>query len=408
MDPIATLIPYSLLVLALGAAWWAGYRSRFRAARGQQHRPEQDYFIGLNYLLNDEPDDAIDIFISALEQNSDTLETHLALCTLLRRRGKVDRAIAHAEQLLGAAHFSLAENNAIKLNLVRSHIAAGLLDRAERLLAELKQSAAPVRESALELANTVYQMERDWTQALDAALELLRLAPPERRAELELQCSHYHCELAETALAQHDEPRAREQLRRARDVSRHNVRSYLLLARVEESCGAWQEAAAALRQVAVHAPDLAGEAILPLLRVLRQSSRRRERDALLAEALANCPPSRDLRPLIQLLREQQGEDELQRLLDCQLRDQPSLALLAETLALLGDSAAPQAPVLAQGAVILRQYLQHAAQYRCENCGLELRNLHWQCPGCSRWGLVKPLDSKLPQQPQPESQHTHLA
>lgn len=403
------LIPYTLLVLALGAAWLAGYRSCFRRTQGLQRHQEQDYFIGLNYLLNDEPDDAIDIFIAELEQNSDMLETHLALCTLLRRRGKVDRAIAHAEQLLNGADFSPVACSEIKLNLVRSHIAAGLLDRAEQLLVELKRSAAPTqRASALELAYTVYQMERDWVQALDAITELRRLAPRERRAELELQCSHYHCELAEMALAQRDEARAREQLRKAREVSRDNVRSYLLLARVEESCGAWHEAATALRQVAEHDPALAGEAMLPLLRVLRQSGRLHERDALLAEALDSHPPVRDLSDLMQLLREQQGGEALLRLLDRHLHDQPSLALLAEMLALLGDRDAPQAAMLEQGALVLRQYLQHAPQYRCENCGLELRNLHWQCPSCSRWGLVKPLDSKLLQQVVPEPRHTHSA
>src|SRR5690606_33297719 len=100
MDLISILVFLVLLTLALGIAWLAGYRSRFRKMPGLKRSPDQDYFVGLNYLLNDEPDDAIDIFTAGLELNGDTLATHLALCTLLRRRGKVDRAIAHNQQLL--------------------------------------------------------------------------------------------------------------------------------------------------------------------------------------------------------------------------------------------------------------------------------------------------------------------
>src|SRR5690606_3494802 len=97
---------------------------------GLKRSPDQDYFVGLNYLLNDEPDDAIDIFTAGLELNGDTLDTHLALCTLLRRRGKVDRAISHNQQLLGSQLFNARETCEIKINLVRCYVAAGLLDRA--------------------------------------------------------------------------------------------------------------------------------------------------------------------------------------------------------------------------------------------------------------------------------------
>ena len=113
MSQISPVVFLLLMAFALWLAWLAGYRSRFRKLPGLKRNPEQDYFVGLNYLLNDEPDDAIDIFIDALELNSNTLATHLALCTLLRRRGKVDRAIEHGEYLLAVllAGFVFTLNN---------------------------------------------------------------------------------------------------------------------------------------------------------------------------------------------------------------------------------------------------------------------------------------------------------
>ena len=137
MEQPTSFFSFLLVLVAIGLAWLAGYRTRFHQFPGLKRSSQQDYFVGLNYLLNDEPDDAIDIFIEALEINSDTLATHLALGTLLRRRGKVDRSISHYQQLLEIGNFSGREQCEIKIQLARSFISAGLLDRAERLLEEL-------------------------------------------------------------------------------------------------------------------------------------------------------------------------------------------------------------------------------------------------------------------------------
>ena len=157
---------YLLLLAALASGWWLGRRSSKSGGSyfglGSNKPPTNDYFIGLNYLLNDEPDDAIDIFIESLEINSNTLETHLALGTLLRRRGKVDRSITLYQDLLGKSIFSRSELNEIKISLVQSYISAGLLDRAEHLLKELRNEKGSIKVQALVLSANVYQLEKDW------------------------------------------------------------------------------------------------------------------------------------------------------------------------------------------------------------------------------------------------------
>jgi lipopolysaccharide biosynthesis regulator YciM len=394
MDLTSSILFLLALSAALAVAWLAGYRSRFRKFPGLKRSPDQDYFIGLNYLLNDEPDDAIDIFIDALEQNPDTLETHLALCTLLRRRGKVDRAIAHCQHLLANQNFGVREISQIKINLVRSFLAAGLLDRAERLLDDLKRGPPAVKEAALVLAITVYQMEKEWEQALAAATELLRICPVAKRADLQLQTSHFHCELAETALNQQDSAAAREHLKKAGAITRSNVRIYLLLGKIEALKGDFREAVKALEKVQQYDGDFAGEACSSLLEYMQKAGQERQLVKLLEEVPRMEPGSRQLLALAEVVKSREGDDAALRLLQQQLQSHPSLAVLAQTLAYAVTRNPEQGSVLRQGAQVLELHLQNCAQYRCDNCGFDLKHLHWLCPGCSRWGTVKPLEDKI--------------
>src|SRR5690554_3258183 len=190
-----------LMLLALAAAWYLGRlnRSRSRPARQNGGR---DYFIGLNYLLNEQPDEAIDTFIAALEVNTDVFETHLALGTLLRRRGKVDKSIVVYQKLLERPGLGEYDASRIKLELLRSYIAAGLLDRAETLLGELGDAGPELRHAALLQAISLYQLERDWVRAVQSAEELLRIASVRERSRYQVMASHFQCELAELAIAE--------------------------------------------------------------------------------------------------------------------------------------------------------------------------------------------------------------
>jgi lipopolysaccharide biosynthesis regulator YciM len=390
---------YSLLVLLVlltvfGLARLTGYRRRHRRLPRKQRSPEQDYFVGLNYLLNDEPDDAIDVFINSLELNTDTLETHLALCTLLRRRGKVDRSISHCQHLLASQRFSARDLGEIKINLVRSYIAAGLLDRAERLLEELKQTPPPVREAALILAITVYQIEKDWPQAAAVAQELLKICNPARKAELQLQTSHFFCEMAEAALALGNPLAARDELRKAAAISRNNVRVCMLLGKVEAMQGNFREAVRALQKVQECDHEFAGEVGAQLLDYLVKAGMEKQLGKLLEVARTGTPGTGELLALTDVIGSTQGNQAALAVLQVQMRKNPSLALLERALEAAARLQGAEAPLLAQGAELLQKQLQNCARYRCENCGFELRNLYWLCPGCSKWGTVKPLEGRL--------------
>lgn len=394
MQQLSPFVFLVLMVFALGLAWLAGYRSRFRKLPGLKRNPEQDYFVGLNYLLNDEPDDAIDIFIDALELNSNTLATHLALCTLLRRRGKVDRAIAHGQYLLADTRFGLRESNEIRINLVRSYLAAGLLDRAEKLLEELKRGSPAVREQALSLAITIYQMEKDWAQALQAALELLNICPAAKRAEVQMQAAHFHCELAELALAQQNRVAARSELKKALAINRGNVRVYLMLARIEMAEGHVLDALKTLQKVQQYDESFAGEASAAMLECIEKAGADSEALRLLEDSPGAEGGSRQLLARVAVVRKDKGNAAALRLLQQSLAAYPSLGVLARLLDTAAKEAVDQQEVLQQSAFVLQQYLQSCPQYRCDNCGFDLKHLHWLCPGCSKWGTVKPLENNI--------------
>ncbi|MES2624333.1 MAG: tetratricopeptide repeat protein [Pseudomonadota bacterium] len=392
---ISSPILILLVLLGLCAAWLVGYRSRFRKFPGLKRRREQEYFIGLNYLLNDEHDDAIDIFIGALAISSGTLETHLALCTLLRRRGEVDRAISHCQYLVENKDFTPRELGIIKLNLVRSYIAAGLYDRAENLLAELQNASPPIKAEALSLAITAYQMVKDWGQALNAAKELLKICAAGKRPELQLQTSHFHCELAEIAMNLNDLPSARDELQKALQINRNNTRIYMLIGKIETLSGNYQEAVRVLQKIEQQDANFAGEVTAALLDNMQKAGMDTQISWMLDAAQSGNHGAKQLREIVTAVDKRRGNEAALDLLKHHLYKNPSMEMLAQTFSYATNAApADQQEVLEKGAALLSMHVHNCPHYRCENCGVELKNLYWLCPGCSKWGMVRPIEGKV--------------
>jgi len=387
---------FILLMLALLLiSWLLGYYSRNRKAGEYKQAPDVDYFVGLNYLLNDEPDDAIDVFIDALEINSSTFDTHLALGKLLKRRGKVDKAIAHFQSMLAMQKFNSRQVGQIKIQLIRSYIAAGLLDRAESLLEELKQDHAFFRQDALALSVMVHQIQKDWQLALDDAYELLKLTPLQRRHELLMQASHFHCEMAESQILHGKLDDARSGIMKAMNLFKGNVRVYMLLARIEFLSENPGEAALVLQKALQIEPIYFGE-ILPELRKCLQAAGRGPDLPVLEEHYRDLREDSDyLVELGRLKLQTMGKDPaIQHFVD-NLHQAPSIELLEHAMRLAAEQRIMQSEVLHLGATVLGRHLDNNPGYRCENCGFHLKNLHWSCPGCNCWGLVKPINNLIP-------------
>jgi lipopolysaccharide biosynthesis regulator YciM len=390
LDAIAIFL---FLVAALALGWHLGSRVTPRdTPRTRKFQP--DYFIGLNYLLNDEPDDAVDVFIDALEVNASTLETHMALATLLRRRGKADRAIAHLQGLLSSQNFTVRELGAIKIQLVRSYIAAGLFDRAERIIEELREAPGVLKEQALGLALTLFQTEREWQKAIECGLELLESPALLNRETVQLQISHFYCELADTAQREKKYDQALEYLHKGRAVRPDNVRVILQLAALHATLGEDQSAEETLRQ----ALKLDAALVLEKLPELTTALSRRPPflAAILEEVLhkGQSINARQVELLAGLIDRHQGVEQEIAFLTDYARRHPSPALALRLLELASsDLASGHAPSLVTQALgVLASSEEEMPQFQCRSCGFQLRSTHWLCPGCGGWSTLRPLES----------------
>ena len=382
------LLIYLLLLGALALGWTLGRGKRNSSSsvtsQSFKNLSAKDYFIGLNYLLNDEPDDAIDLFIESLEINSGTLETHMALGTLLRRRGKVDRSITVCQDLLGQNGFSQTEMNEIKLNLVQSYIAAGLLDRAENLLKELRKEKGNIKTAAFVHSANVYQLEKDWQKGVNALIELLRVCSPALRQKYQEIASHFYCELAEQGLENEHMPKAREFLQLAGGMDKNNVRVSILRGKLESCCGNYQEAIKSYLQVKKQDAAFIADVFYPLIDCYKKAGKEKSLRKFIKICINEETNTTALLGLADYLRQENGEQEAGRFLLEQLNRKPSLRLLLQSINLGAENQG--AGVLFQQ--VLSEYIDNKAQYQCVNCGYELKSLNWHCPSCSRWGTVK--------------------
>ena len=386
---------FLLLVLALAAAWYLGRRSSAGRNRGGGRDLTRDYFIGLNYLLNDEPDDAIDTFIHALEINSNTLETHMALGTLLRRRGKVDKSIVVYQGVLARPRLSENEVNRVKVELIRSYIAAGLLDRAERLLEELQHAKAEIKQAALALAINLYQLEKEWSKAVAAADELLKICPAKERQRYQMMAAHFYCEMALQEIELRQYSNARQLLKKAFQHHRGNVRASLLLGKVENSQEHYRDAIKALTKVKQQDPDFVSETFIPLLDSYHRLGSQKQLEKFIQNSLDGQTTASMILGISDYLQRESGNSEALTFLLKHLREKPSLRIMDKALAIMGtDDSSPQLDNLRLFHHIMDEYINTKPLYQCGNCGFEARSLHWLCPSCSEWGVIKPIKGLL--------------
>ncbi len=383
---MSDLIFYILLVLALSAAWYSGYRSRGGNTSLPWRKNEQDYFVGLNYLLNDEADQSIDSFIASLEVNSSTLESHLALGALLRRRGKVDSSISVFQKLLADSGLDDQSLNKVKLGLIKSYVSAGLLDRAERLIDELKIADVELRYAALLQGLIVYQLEKEWLKAIMIANELLNICSSTQRQSFQLKASHFYCELAEKEMALQHYNQAREYLGKASAKSRQNVRVNLLTGKLEIAQGHYQKAIKALLKIASQDAAFKAEGFDLLIQAYQASGQEPELERYIEQCRQDKPSPALLLKVVCYIENSQGKKKAREIVLQHLAQRPSIELLGQ--AILLDAEAEKQNSARLFSSTLDDFLKGRASYQCQNCGFELHKLHWLCPGCNEWGFVK--------------------
>lgn len=376
---------FVLVPLAALAGWVIGRRGGERHSDNQVSKLSTTYFRGLNYLLNEQPDKAIELFLHVAELDKDTFETQVALGHLFRRRGEVDRAIRLHQGLVQRNDLSDAQRVQALLALGEDYMRSGLLDRAETVFSDLAKldDRAP---QALRHLIGIYQAERDWAQAIEKASRY-EAVTGEPMGKLIAQ---FECELAERHRAAGDVDAARAAIVRAYAADSTSVRAGMLEGRLEYDAGNAAAAIRAYERAARHDPDYLPDILPALLGCYARVGDPTGGRAFLTEM---CEHYRGIAPVLALTRLVEAADGVHAARDYlarQLKDRPSVRGEAALIDLsLADGTDPDI-TLHDLKHVTEQLLVRNPSYRCNRCGFGARSHHWQCPSCKEWGSVKPL------------------
>ena len=376
---------FLLLPLAAASGWLIGRRGGERHSDTQVSRLSTTYFRGLNYLLNEQPDKAIEVFLRIVELDKDTFETQVALGHLFRRRGEVDRAIRLHQALVQRADLNDQQKVQALLALGEDYMRSGLLDRAETVFSDLVRLDMRAPQALKHLIG-IYQAERDWGKAIENATRYEEITA-EPMGKLIAQ---FECELADRHRAAGEVEATRACVARAYQADANSVRAGILEGRIELDAGNDAAAIRAFERVARIDPDYLPEILPQLLPCYDRVGDGPGARSFLAEMIEHYRGVAPVLALTQMVESDEGVPAARMWLAQQLKDRPSVrgeaALIDLTLADGGDPLA----TLQDLKHITDQLLVRNPSYRCNRCGFGARAHHWQCPSCKEWGSIKPL------------------
>jgi lipopolysaccharide biosynthesis regulator YciM len=365
--------------LFFGLGWMAA-RIDIKQIVSESRALPRSYFKGLNFLLNEQPDKAIEAFIEVVKVDPETIELHFALGSLFRRRGEYDRAIRMHQNLLERADLGPEQKLQAQVELGQDYLKAGILDRAEEVFSKLQTSSQAInaRRHLLE----IYEQEKDW----DRAIEMTKLVQPDPR-----DLAQYYCELAAAESAESRPDAARRHLEAALEANRKCVRASLLLGDLDKSQGNPDQAMEHWKRVESQNPAYLALVAQRLLDAYRDTGRAEEGLTLLTGYLERYPSLDLLDTVFQHTLEAKGPEQAYALVRDELKRNPTL---------LGLDYLLEAQIVAAGSPDKRRDLElvrnlvhghtrRLARYRCESCGFKARQFHWQCPACGGWETYPP-------------------
>ncbi len=377
-----------LLLLPVAAvSGWFSARKHYKARYGvSNHGISPEYFKGINYLLDEQPDKAIDVFIRLLEVNSDTVETHFALANLFRRRGETDRAIRIHQNLIARPALPPEQRSDALFELGMDYMHAGLLDRAEELFLELiskKQHTTPAHQQLLK----IYQQEKSWEQAISTAQLLQASGEP----NMGIFISQFYCELAEQEPSLPDTD-IRQLLRKAQSNDPNCVRASLCESTLLIAAGEHRKALKILHRIEQQNNEYMPESLPHLLTAYAALDSLAEFESWLKGLLERHPEITAARLMLaDLLKQEHGPQAMQDYLNQALRKHPSVEGLHSLLS-LGQNDNPDLIPLIED--VTRRLIKLGHSYTCVHCGFAGKTLHWLCPGCGQWGSIRPTEIHL--------------
>jgi lipopolysaccharide biosynthesis regulator YciM len=366
------------------ALGWIAARVDIRQLVSESRSLPRGYFTGLNHLLNDQPDKAIDAFIEIVKLDPETADMHFALGNLFRRRGETERAIRVHQNLLARPDLPQEQHAHAEYELGQDYLKAGLLDRAEETFNRLLQTqyAVQARRALLE----IFQREKEWPRAIEAALGLQESGAGARQKEI----AQFYCELAQDALVHLHPDDAMPLLEKALQTDRKNVRATLLTGDAQLAKHDVEGALLTWRRVEQQSVPHVALVAQRLMDGYKKVGRAQEGVNLLKSYLEEASSIDLIEVVFKAVIELDGVEAAKQLVSAELRRTPTLLGLDKLLeARLMDAPAALWSELSMVKNLVHGYTQKLARYQCSHCGFKARQFYWQCPGCSRWETYPP-------------------
>tara|TARA_R110000744_G_scaffold365202_1_gene473983 strand:+ start:721 stop:1890 length:1170 start_codon:yes stop_codon:yes gene_type:complete len=378
---------FLLLPVAAGYGWVMGRNSVRQAQRKQSSILSKHYYKGLNFLLSDEPDKAVDTLIKMINLDSDTVETHIAMGKFFRHRGELDRAIRVHQNLVSKEQISPAQRESALKELGKDYVLAGFLERAENAFLQLLNSEKHFLDAQQQLFD-IYQATKEWGRGIELAENMMENHGDSD--ELCIRISHFYCEQAAIYVRKNELNLAEKTLQKAIMADQNTVRPWLMLGQIAISQEQYQTAIEYLQQVPLRDISWLSEAV-PLIEQSAEALNDLEQlEKILNEYWQQCATSYLAK--VKLMARQGLTKEAADVLLDQLRKHPTMKGFKTLMGLYIEQQGPDESMnsLVLLKELVEEQIKQRPKYRCHSCGFSGGQIHWLCPSCKKWGQVKPI------------------
>lgn len=372
------------LFLLLAAAGWAMGRFGERDDEDAPPPLNIDYLKGLNFLLNEQTDQALEHFLRMVRVDDKTIETHFALGSLFRRRGEIDRAIRIHQNIIARPDIASEQRDQALYSLAKDYLSAGLLDRAENLFVRLAQGSR-YQVQSLEALCGVYEQERDWEKAIDAGQRLEVIGG----RSMALQIAHYHCELAEAAALKKDFAAARKFVKKAQAGRPRTMRGALTRAHIARDTDDNKTALKLYHRIIDENTYLIAEALPEIVAIYKRENATAELERALQALLKKNPDMASLVAYTAIVNDLGGIKVIDDCVEQYMLNEPTLGEFVDLQQLSSGDKESNVSALAKVRSALSKLASATPRYQCQECGFSSQRLLWQCPSCRNWETQRP-------------------
>ncbi|MBK7590235.1 MAG: lipopolysaccharide assembly protein LapB [Betaproteobacteria bacterium] len=381
------LLPIPAIFFALG---WIAARIDIKHLLRESRALPMSYFRGLNFLLNEQPDKAIESFIEVVKVDPQTIDLHFALGSLFRRQGEIDRAIRMHQNLLDRPDLPADKRQTALFELAQDFHRAGLLDRAEELFTRLDGS--PFEHPSLAFLLSIYEQEKDWPKAIAVTRRMEALAKQPYHKEI----AHYDCELAQAALLKSDFATARTYIEQARAEYKASPRATMLAGDMAAQQGDHARAIEEWQKIETQNPAFLALVAERLADAWRKTGGAAQGLRTLGAYQQQYPSLDLLNTVFSLTLVEEGAEAAASLIKEELARNPTLLGLDRLLeAQLASAPAERRHDLELVKQLVGQHIKRLGMYKCEHCGFRAKQYYWRCPGCGKWETYSPRRTETP-------------